>query len=1035
MSTDRAVIILGAGPPFRGEAPTVLQDTLHDKKQGKERVLDWLLAAVSEFAPRVDFVCGYAADAVMAQYPQLRYTHNEQWQHTSATASLLKTPLFAGSDTAAKPAIVSYADIVFHREAVARLLPPQFDITIAVDGQWRSRYAGRTEQDIESCEKVHVAHGAVTRLGAELDATLANAEFVGLVHFSAEVVQFLRQHQSLAAERFVAAKLAELVEWLRMQGFSVGAVDLAGDWAELNEPPDLAHFILGTKAQTLQRLQGLVSKSRIEDQFAFTVADWRQNSAGVLQEIQKAFGRSTVVVRSSALSEDGFSSANAGAYTSVLDVSPVDPAALSVAVDQVITSYPDGNGENQVLVQPMVADVQISGVVFTRTLEYGAPWYVINYDDSSGSTDSVTSGHGDGHETLFIRRDRINSVVGKLPDGIAPLIPALQEIETLLDYDSLDIEFAISDHAQVHILQVRPIAVDHAALSVDENDIQRWMQQAEQQFRDLQPALFPVVGTRAVFGLMPDWNPAEIIGTRPGRLATSLYRYLVMDDIWARQRAEYGYRDVRPAPLLRSFAGHPYVDVRASFNSFIPACIDDTLAGRLVDFYLDWLLANPSLHDKVEFDVVPTCAALDFDRWQQRLSSDSGFPQSDIKTLHMALLEITRKALRRPEQDLACTEKLKQRFDVIRRSDAPALERVRLLLSDCREFGVLPFAHLARGGFIAATLLRSAVQQEVISKAAMDDFMAGIRTVSHRLSEDARLCADGELPWQDFVQRYGHLRPGTYDITADCYASDPDRFLGPVVAAASARTPARTGELWTAARPAFMQALQRAGLCAETDAPMVETFMRTSIEGREYAKFLFTRNLSMALELLADWGRQQGLDRQGLDREALSDVAIEDLFAIATGSAGAGDTCAWLAARSQEGAHWRRQARAIELPPLLGEQSDFCVFRYPVTQPNFIGATTVTAPCIELQAGQTQGDTRGCIVLVPQADPGYDWLFGQGIAGLITMYGGANSHMAIRAAEFGLPAAIGVGEARYGKLSGASSLVLDAVNRHIHVVQ
>ena len=32
------------------------------------------------------------------------------------------------------------------------------------------------------------------------------------------------------------------------------------------------------------------------------------------------------------------------------------------------------------------------------------------------------------------------------------------------------------------------------------------------------------------------------------------------------------------------------------------------------------------------------------------------------------------------------------------------------------------------------------------------------------------------------------------------------------------------------------------------------------------------------------------------------------------------------------------------------------------------------------------------------------------IKGLITKYGGANSHMAIRAAEIGLPSVIGVGE-------------------------
>jgi len=78
-------------------------------------------------------------------------------------------------------------------------------------------------------------------------------------------------------------------------------------------------------------------------------------------------------------------------------------------------------------------------------------------------------------------------------------------------------------------------------------------------------------GSRAIFGVMPDWNPAEIIGLRPWPLSLSLYRELVTDAIWAYQRDNYGYQNLRSFPLLVSFHGLPYIDVRVSFNSFIPA--------------------------------------------------------------------------------------------------------------------------------------------------------------------------------------------------------------------------------------------------------------------------------------------------------------------------------------------------------------------------------------------------------------------------------------------------------------------------------
>ena len=56
---------------------------------------------------------------------------------------------------------------------------------------------------------------------------------------------------------------------------------------------------------------------------------------------------------------------------------------------------------------------------------------------------------------------------------------------------------------------------------------------------------------------------------------------------------------------------------------------------------------------------------------------------------------------------------------------------------------------------------------------------------------------------------------------------------------------------------------------------------------------------------------------------------------------------------------------------------------------------------------------KGKIVAISNADPGFDWIFSHNIVGLITQYGGANSHMAIRCAELGVPAAIGIGDNLY----------------------
>ena len=73
----------------------------------------------------------------------------------------------------------------------------------------------------------------------------------------------------------------------------------------------------------------------------------------------------------------------------------------------------------------------------------------------------------------------------------------------------------------------------------------------------------------------------------------------------------------------------------------------------------------------------------------------------------------------------------------------------------------------------------------------------------------------------------------------------------------------------------------------------------------------------------------------------------------------------------------------------------------------------------------SNGNLSDAIVCIPNADPGFDWLFSYPIAGLVTEWGGANSHMAIRASERGLPAVIGAGTLLFQRWSNSERLSID----------
>ena len=76
---------------------------------------------------------------------------------------------------------------------------------------------------------------------------------------------------------------------------------------------------------------------------------------------------------------------------------------------------------------------------------------------------------------------------------------------------------------------------------------------------------------------MSDWNPAEMIGTKPHILASSLYSELITDNVWAIQRNDYGYKNVEPNRLMINLAGTTYIDIRTDFNSFLPRVLPDRI--------------------------------------------------------------------------------------------------------------------------------------------------------------------------------------------------------------------------------------------------------------------------------------------------------------------------------------------------------------------------------------------------------------------------------------------------------------------------
>ena len=184
--------------------------------------------------------------------------------------------------------------------------------------------------------------------------------------------------------------------------------------------------IFTSKSNVLKILTSELKKSKIEKIFDFTIKQWDQDKNKILLKIQKKFPNKILIVRSSAIGEDSVENSNAGNYESILNIPSNSKQKISEAVNLVIESYKKKNNynkNNQILIQEQSKNIITSGVVFTKTPDIGAPYYIINYEDSR-STIGVTKGEINNTCKLFR-----NTSTSQIPIKWKKLIESIKEIE------------------------------------------------------------------------------------------------------------------------------------------------------------------------------------------------------------------------------------------------------------------------------------------------------------------------------------------------------------------------------------------------------------------------------------------------------------------------------------------------------------------------------------------------------------------------------------------------------------------------------
>ena len=806
-----------------------------------------------------------------------------------------------------------------------------------------------------------------------------------------------------------------------------------------------------SKAKNLASLQNKLKQAQVLPLTIITKQQAKCNMQSALDSIESFChdtGAKKLIIRSSSLSEDSMQNSNAGAFLSLANIPINDNKALIEALNKVADSMPNDNDE--ILIQPYLEYISLCGVAFSADKDNFSPYYCIECD-SSGSSSSITDGSSKDKISYFQYRqtptkdiienkdsknlsniesnsadssNNPNNKDSKNHERFCKIIALMQELETLLQYQFIDIEFAFAkpfnsykeDSDVLYLLQVRPLV--ESSINLFNALPQDALLRLHKRLASFLKKTPNVLGDRAIFGVMPDWNPAEIIGLRPKRLALSLYKEIVTDNIWAYQRDNYGYKALHSHPLMHSFLGIPYIDVRASFNSFIPKDLCSRIATKLVNYYLDRLADNPQFHDKVEFEIVFSCYDFNTPKALAKLLQH-GFNSNEIKRVEFALLELTNSIINAKTgyyaKDLEKVAKLQDSLDKILNSNYSLIDRIYWSIEECKRLGTLPFAGIARAGFVAVLMLNSLVSIGFFSEEEKQSFLHTLNTISKQLAEESMsLSVENKA---EFLQKFGHLRAGSYDILSPRYDEDFDKYFS--LDKKHEIEPHKPFFLSKERLEELDNILKEHGL--KIDSKEFFNFLKVAIEGREYAKFEFSKLLSYTLVLIGELGVHYDISK-----EDMAHLDIHDILSLYASLYSKSPKQKLLDSIQRHKDEYRLTL-AIKLPPLITNQGQIFAFKTEQVVPNFITQKSITA----MVAIHTDSNLEGKIVLIYAADPGFDYLFTKNIAGFITCYGGANSHMAIRASEQNMPAVIGVGEEQYQKYCKASRLCIDCQSEQV----
>ena len=211
-------------------------------------IIDYILDVASECNIRdVAIVNGYKKQ-VLEKYLENRditFFTNEKFDTTNMVSTLFNAKKFMDDDI-----IISYADIIYKKEILEKLITSNEDFNVVIDKDWRTLWSLRMENPLEDAETLRVVDGNIIELGKKPNNyDDIEGQYIGLIKISkstmARVTAFyesLDKGKLYDGQVYDNMYMTSLIQMIIDNLLDVKPVFINGGWIEIDSVKDMENY-------------------------------------------------------------------------------------------------------------------------------------------------------------------------------------------------------------------------------------------------------------------------------------------------------------------------------------------------------------------------------------------------------------------------------------------------------------------------------------------------------------------------------------------------------------------------------------------------------------------------------------------------------------------------------------------------------------------------------------------------------------------------------------------------------------------------